>query len=296
MRTLTPAQRHRARMQAEQAHAATPYGKEIESSAHLLMLAKLAADRRTLKAVESMQRKAKVKAELLPAYLDWIAGALAVGGGADDTVLTTCMVWAIDAGAYALALNIAPYVLEHGLPMPDQYQRKAASVIVDELADAYLLGRWSAITYEKTADGYTTHQHGSAGAGQLLASALAITAERDLPDQARAKLRKAVAYAALGKVQTAETPDLDTMPRELLEAVRDQLAAALALDALCGVKKDLERIERKLAADAAGKVKLPAVHGATVAPPATPPNTATTARKRAAAPAKKAAANSTRNR
>lgn len=279
-------------MQAEQAHAATPYGREIESSAHLLMLAKLAADRRTLKAIESMQRKATAKAGMLPAYLDWIAGALASGGGADDAVLTTCMVWAIDAGAYALALNIAPYVLEHGLPMPDQYQRKAASVIVDELADAYLLGRWNAITFEKTPDGYTTHQHGSAGAAQLLARAMDITGERDLPDQARAKLRKAVAYAALGKVQTAETPDLDKMPRELLEAVREQLAAALALDALCGVKKDLERIERKLSADAAGKVKLPA---ATAAEPATPPHTATTARKRTT-PAKKAAAGSARKR
>lgn len=287
MRTLTPAQRHRARMQAEQAHAATPYGKQIESSAHVLMLAALAADRRTLKGIESMQRKAAAKAQMLPAYLDWIAGALAVGGGADDAVVTTCMVWAIDAGAYALALNIAPYVLEHGLPMPDQYQRKAASVIVDELADAYLLGRWAAITYEKTAEGYTTHQHGNAGAAQLLASALAITEAHDLPDQARAKLRKAVAYAALGKVQTAETPDLDQMPRELLETVRDQLAAALALDALCGVKKDLERIERKLSADAAGKVKLPA---AVAAEPATPPHTATTARKRSPTPAKKAAA------
>lgn len=295
MRTLTPAQRHRARMQAEQAHAATPYGKEIESSAHQLMLVKLAADRRTLKAIESMQRKATAKAQMLPAYLDWIAGALAVGSGADDAVVTTCMVWAIDAGAYALALNIAPYVLEHGLPMPDQYQRKAASVIVDELADAYLLGRWNAITYEKTADGYTMHQHGNAGAAQLLANALAITGERDLPDQARAKLRKAVAYAALGKVQTAETPDLDKMPRELLEAVREQLAAALSLDALSGVKKDLERIERKLSADAAGKVKLPAATGATAAQPATPTNTATTARKRTT-PAKKAAAGSARKR
>ncbi len=283
MRELTPAQRHRARVLAEQAHAQTPYGQHLESSAYQLMLAKLAADKRTLKGIESVQAKAAMKAKMLPAYADWIAGALAGGGGADDVVLTTCMVWAIDAGAYALALTIAPYVLQHGLPMPDHYQRKAASILVDEMADAYLLGRWNAITYPVPAqgEGETIQQHGTEGAVELLAQALALTQDHDMPDQARAKLYKAVAYAALGKVQTAETVDLDKMPRQALQDVRDLLGTAVALDAMCGVKKDLERIDRKLAADAAGKVTLPTAAQpaeATATPAAT--NPAPTARKR----------------
>lgn len=286
MRELTPAQRHRARVLAEQAHAQTPYGQHLESSAYQLMQAKLAADKRTLKGIESVQAKAAMKAKMLPAYADWIAGALAGGGGADDVVLTTCMVWAIDAGAYALALTIAPYVLQHGLPMPDHYQRKAASILVDEMADAYLLGRWNAITYGATAEpaqGEAIQQHGTGGAVDLLAQALALTQDHDMPDQARAKLYKAVAYAALGKVQTAEVVDLDKMPRQALQDVRDLLGTAVALDALCGVKKDLERIDRKLAADAAGKVTLPTAAPAaeaTVTPAAT--TTAPTARKRTA--------------
>lgn len=275
MRQLTPAQRHRARVLAEQAHAATPYGQELASSAHQLMLVKLAADKRALKAIQSVQLKRTTKAKLLPAYLDWIGGALTGGGGAEDSVLTTCMVWAIDAGAYALALTIAPYVLQHGMPMPDHYQRGAAAVIVDEMADAYLQAQWDAITYEATPAGYAIHSHGSTGAAALLGQALHLTAPHDLPDQARAKLCKAVGYALLGKVQTAEQPELDKMPRAVLEQVRSHLATALALDALCGVKKDLERIDRKLAADASGKAKLPATAGtggdAPAAPPAAPP-------------------------
>lgn len=282
MRELTPAQRHRARVLAEQAHAQTPYGQHLESSAYQLMQAKLAADKRTLKGIESVQAKAAMKAKMLPAYADWIAGALAGGGGADDVVLTTCMVWAIDAGAYALALTIAPYVLQHGLPMPDHYQRKAASILVDEMADAYLLGRWNAITYGTATEGEAIQQHGTEGAVELLAQALALTQDHDMPDQARAKLYKAVAYAALGKVQTAEVVDLDKMPRQALQDVRDLLGTAVALDAMCGVKKDLERIDRKLAADAAGKVTLPTAAQAAEATAAPATTTAPTARKRTA--------------
>lgn len=285
MRELTPAQRHRARVLAEEAHAQTPYGQHVASSAYQLMLAKLAADKRTLKGIESVQAKAAMKAKMLPAYADWIAGALAGGGGADDVVLTTCMVWAIDAGAYALALTIAPYVLQHGLPMPDHYQRKAASILVDEMADAYLLGRWNAITYSTATEGEAIQQHGTEGAVELLAQALALTQDHDMPDQARAKLYKAVAYAALGKVQTAEVVDLDKMPRQALQDVRDLLGTAVALDALCGVKKDIERIDRKLAADAAGKVTLPTAAQAAEAAAdttAATTNPAPTARKRSA--------------
>lgn len=303
MRTLTPAQRHRARVLAEQAHTATPYGRTIVTDAMQLMQVKLATDARALKLIESKQLKGLKKAALLPEYLDYVAGALAGGGGTQDTVLSTLMVWAIDAGAYSLALTIAAYVLQHGIDMPDKYERKPASVIVDEFADAYLRGQWAAITYEKAGADYVKHEHGAAGAAELLARALEVTAAHDLPDQARAKLRKAVGYALLGKVQTAEQPELEKMPRELLEQVQELLAGALTLDSLCGVKKDLERIERKLAADATGKAKLPTAAAdadsqagasataetAAAATATAAPNTATTARKRSA-PAKKAAA------
>ncbi|MDH1337636.1 small terminase subunit, partial [Comamonas thiooxydans] len=53
------------------------------------------------------------------------------------------------------------------------------------------------------------------------------------------------------KVQTAEEPALDDIPQETLGGVQALLAHALKLDAQSGVKKDMERIERKLRALAA---------------------------------------------
>ena len=46
---LSPFQRHRARVLAEQAAQASPFGEETQGSEYQLYMAKLAADKRTLK-------------------------------------------------------------------------------------------------------------------------------------------------------------------------------------------------------------------------------------------------------
>lgn len=246
---ITPAQRHRARVLASQAQAASPYG-ETQGSAYELMLAKLATDKRTLKNMQSVHLKRQAKATMLADYLPWIDGVLEGGKGGRDTVLTTIMVWAIDAGAYGLALRIAAYVLRHQLPLPDQYQRSTAAVLLDEFADAYLRGHWQAIHPDTTADDTPEVEH--------LSAVLALTADHDAPDQARAKLYKACAYALLGKVQTAEEAKLDDMPDDALACAVDLLGCALRLDSQSGVKKDIERIERKQRAREQARAKPPA--------------------------------------
>jgi hypothetical protein len=72
---LTPAQRHRARVLAAKAQAESPFGIEVQGSEYELMMAKLAADKRTLKNMESVQLKRQAKAAMLPDYLPWIEGA-----------------------------------------------------------------------------------------------------------------------------------------------------------------------------------------------------------------------------
>lgn len=256
---LSPAQRHRARVLQEkaqqQAAAADPHG-ELTGDAYHLMLVKLAADRRRLKEIQSITRKCEVKVQLLPDYIDWIATALQTGTGAQDQVLSTCMVWAIDAGAYSLALDIAAYVLRHGLALPDQYERTPAVVVVDELAGAYLTGKWAPLEVGTDVEGkpalldlYTSGSVDEqlATSARLLMRALELTADFDAPDQARAKLHKAIAYAALGKVQTAEDVDLATLPIDRLTVAQEHLQRALKLDGNSGVKKDIERVERRLA-------------------------------------------------
>lgn len=242
---LTPAQRHRARVLAEKAHAASPFGIEVQGSAYELMLVKLATDKRTLKSMQSVQLKRDAKARMLPDYLPWIEGTLAADQGGKDVVLATVMVWAIDAGAYGLGLRMASYVLQHSLPLPDQYQRTAAALVMDEFSDAYLRGQWNPLKPVTDGSGNTVLVPDDTHPAEHLTGAAGITEGKDAPDQARAKLYKATAYALLGKVQTAEEAQLDKLPGDTIAGAHALLEQALHLDAMSGVKKDIERITRK---------------------------------------------------
>ncbi|MBN4688500.1 terminase, partial [Escherichia coli] len=110
----------------------------MDANAYELMLAKLAEDRRRLKEVQSIERKIEIKRQILPDYAPWVQGALEAGRGGQDAVLMTVMVWRIDVGDFAGALDIAAYALRHGLVLPDQYQRDAATLIAEEIADQAL--------------------------------------------------------------------------------------------------------------------------------------------------------------
>lgn len=275
MRPLSPAQRHRARILQEQVQQASPYGTELTGDAYGLMRVKLSQDKGRIGQVQSHERRAELKAKLLPEYFDWIETAITKGTGAQDQVLTTIMVWAFDAGVYELGLQIAEYVIRHRMPMADDYKRSPAAIVIDELSNAYLKGQWAPRELQVDADG--TRQlavidaaadpaAARAHAAALLIEADKLTESQDAPDQARAKLQKAIAYAALGKVQTAEDPDLTVIEPAALQEALSRLQRALELDSNAGVKKDIERIERAIAkADKAVDTE----------PPAEPPAAAT---------------------
>lgn len=183
------------------------------ANAYELMLAKLAEDKRRLKDVKSMEKKAEVKAQLLPDYLPWITGVLASEAGRQDDVLMTVFVWAIDTGNFELALNIGAYAIEHDLVMPDQYKRDVPCVLAEEIAD------------------YALKLEDPQRSGLLpdLERAINLTDESDMPDQVRAKLHKAYGYAQ----RTAGN----------LFSAKQMLTRALELDSKVGVKKDIERLE-----------------------------------------------------
>lgn len=71
----TPAQRHAMRVSAVRA-SQRDNAPLRHASPYEQMLVKLAADRRTLSAIRSKERKADKKRELLPLYLPWVAGVL----------------------------------------------------------------------------------------------------------------------------------------------------------------------------------------------------------------------------
>ncbi|MEW5250730.1 phage terminase small subunit [Microbulbifer sp. 2201CG32-9] len=209
----SPAQRHYERTLAAQ--AATEDSDSHHANAYERMLMQLAEDRRRLKQVQSVERKVALKRQLLPRYHDWIEGTLEGGDGAQDDVLMTALVWHIDTGDYGWALRIADYALAHNLTLPDQYQRDTATVIAEEIAEAALA---------------------ALNAGQAFDLAVVLTADqltqqRDMPDQARAKLHKAA-----GLLLSEENP----------QAALEHLRRALSLHDRVGVKKDIEKLERAL--------------------------------------------------
>lgn len=300
MRPLSPAQRHRARILQEQVQQASPYGTELTGDAYGLMRVKLSQDKGRIGQVQSHERRAELKAKLLPEYFDWIETAITKGTGAQDQVLTTIMVWAFDAGVYELGLQIAEYVIRHRMPMADDYKRSPAAIVIDELSNAYLKGQWAPRELQVDADG--TRQlavidaaadpaAARAHAAALLIEADKLTESQDAPDQARAKLQKAIAYASLGKVQTAEDPDLTAIEPAALHEALSRLQRALELDSNAGVKKDIERIERAIAkADKAVDTEPPAEPpAAATQQPATKTARSTAAGKASAKPRRTAA-------
>ncbi len=222
---LSPAQRNQLRKRAAlQAAEVTPERSMAGATAYEQQLLQLNQDRLRLKQVQSEQGKAELKRLLIPAYAPYIEGVLSAGNGAQDDVLTTLMVWCIDAGEFADALTIGAYVLKHSLQMPDRFERTTGCLLAEEIANA-------ALKVQKAEGDFPLF---------VLEQALTITDPHDMPDQVRAKLLLATGKALLSKV------DEQQLGGELLERAKAQLTKAIDLHSNCGGKKDLERVVRLL--------------------------------------------------
>lgn len=226
---LTPAQKHFQRVMAER-HGKTDEQSDTARTAHEQIMHRLRMDQSALRRVQSDQAKAAMKLQLLPHYEGWIEGTLDGDSGRQDEVIVTLMVWAIDAGDYALAVRIGRYVVVHGLLMPDRFNRTAATVLVDEICDPILVQ----VKADDTTD-VTPYL-------AVLDEVAEFTAGSDMPDVVRAKLCKVRAFALRNGTTEEQTTALEL------------LRQALTLDAGAGVKKEIDRLARvvKKAAAAAG--------------------------------------------
>lgn len=227
----TPAQRHRmhrlALQQAELAHAANAHG-QTTGTAYELQLAQLHQHRLRLKDLQSVEKKVEVKRALLPEYDAYLDGVLQARPGTQDDVLTTLLVWHIDAGSYRRALQLAEYALAFKLTPPDSYQRDLATIVQDEVGEAIANGKLQ-----------------GPEAVEVAHAAIELTAGADTPDQAKAKLFKAAAWAHLGKTSTNDV-DVKASSLKACKLALPLLQRALQLDSRVGVKKDIERLERRL--------------------------------------------------
>lgn len=223
------ARRHFQRATSAEASASADVGAPINANAYELMLVKLAEDRRRLKQVQSIERKIEIKRDMLPAYQPWVDGALSAGRGGQDDVLMTVMVWNLDTGNYAAALQITAYALQHGLTLPDQYKRDVATLVAEELSERALtlIGAGAEPGEISAALNYTEE----------------LTGDRDMPDEVRAKLHKAIGLCYAHRAAASETPD---RMHANGNAGLDHLRRAFSLHEKVGVKRDVEKLERLL--------------------------------------------------
>lgn len=228
---LSIAQAHQRRARAAMEAAKTaPQQSMAGATAYEHQLNQLLQDRLRLKAIQSTAAKEALKPQLLPQYVPYVEGVLAGGNGAQDDVLTTIMVWRIDAGEYAGALDIADYVLKHKLIMPDRFERTTGCLVAEEIATAALKAQKTNGTFDLS----------------ILHRTVELTDDEDMPDQARAKLYLATGRATVHGI-TAEEPG---QPGQIQAGI-DLLKRAIELHDSCGGKKDLDGAERLLKKHAA---------------------------------------------
>lgn len=209
----SPAQRHMMRVSASQA-AQREQAPLRHATAYEQMLVKLAEDRRTLKNIRSNERKAEKKRELLPFYAPWVAGVLADGRGAQDDIVMAVMLWRLDAGEIAGALEIATYALKYGLT--SDHRRTTPYMLVEEVALAALRLRDAGEPVDLV----------------LLLTTLSLTDGADVPDMVRARLHKVTGLTLRDAGQSAEA--------------LTQFQRAMQLDRNAGVRKEIERLKRAL--------------------------------------------------
>lgn len=225
---LTPAQRHFQRVMAERRGQADEES-DIQRTAHEQILHRLRMDLSRLSGVQSEETKAEMKKSMLPEYEGWIEGTLDGDSGRQDEVITRLMVWAIDCRDYALALRLGRYVVRHGLTLPDNFNRTAATFLTEEMSKPVLT--------LAAADADADLSSGVA----VLDEVADIVADSDMPDVVRAKLCKARALARRGATDI-------TTKAEALALFRE----ALTRNPNAGVKKEIATLARevkKLSAD-----------------------------------------------
>lgn len=242
---FSPALRNRQKVLAQQAGAtveaspnAAPAEPTVDTQAgreYAALRVLLHDDLRKLADTQSIEARNPMKADMAKDFADWIEGVLAAGeqgSAAQDEILVTNMIWAIDYRDFDYALRLAAHVLKFNLVLPERYNRTAACFIAEDIAEISLAQK-DAVTHE-----------------QLL-QVLALTEGFDMPDAAKAKLHKAIGRSFARKAEAFD-PAADNAPAggkaAYTEQALEQCQRAFELDHNVGVKGDIKTLERQLKA------------------------------------------------
>ncbi len=168
-------------------------------------------DWESLAGIQSHAKKNELKAEFLPYYLPWIDGTVAAGVSGQNDMLVKLMVWALDTHDFDTATRIAEFALLNNMAMPEPFTRDVATVYAEQFASEVI----------KNIDNPSEY-------ADILAKAIDITNDNDMPDQVRAKL-----YRAYGNALKA------AKPTDAINAYEK----AIKLDEAVGAKSDLSKLK-----------------------------------------------------
>ncbi|SFG08333.1 Phage small terminase subunit [Novosphingobium sp. CF614] len=222
---------------AAQSTAAPPEpSSDTESGQEYAALRVLLHDNlRTLSDVQSIEARNPMKVEMARHFAPWIEGALKAGEqglAAQDEILVTNMIWAIDYRDFDYALTLAAHVLKYNLVLPERYKRTPACFVAEEIATIAL------------------DQHEAVCLEHLIQTRTLVDGA-DMPDPVMAKLLKAIGRAWERRAESFDAA-ADNAPAggkaAYLDEALTQLKRAFELDRTVGVKKDIERTERALKA------------------------------------------------
>lgn len=184
-------------------------------NAYEMMLVKLNNDRTRLQKFESTEGKIELKKQLIPEYLDWINGVLESNNAQQDDVFMRVLVWMIDTKQFEQAYPLAEHALKHNWGTPDEYKRTTATLITEEIANTFI----------------ALCNNGQPVDVNFLLKFADLVADKDMFDEVRAKLNKAIGFALK-----------ETQPEQALT----YLKRALELNENCGVKTKINELEKAI--------------------------------------------------
>ena len=242
---FSPALRHRQKVLARQSGQpidgkakqapAAPKADTDAGREYAALRVALHEDLLKLHDIASVEARNPKKVEMAKTYTDWVEGVLKAGEegqAAQDEIVSTMMVWAIDTREFDYALRIAAHVLKFGLALPERYKREPACFLAEVVAETSL----------KMAD---------SASHEVLLRVLALVDGFDMPDPAKAKLHKALGRSFARKAEAFD-PAAESAPAGGKAAYTQQalehFLRAFELDATCGVKTDIKTLERQLKA------------------------------------------------
>ncbi len=219
---MSVARNHKLKKLAEKQSVSPDDSISDNATQYDLMLAQLVTHQRQLSQIQSIERRITVKADLLPIYTAYVDGIIAGNAGSQNDVLMTVMMWRIDVGDLESAIEIADYAIEHDLAMPERFRRDTATLIAEETAEYAIANNDDALNEASSNRKNDITEH--------LLHVLELTAEKDMPDEVKAKLHKALGL------------QLQEVNKQ--EAI-SHLTRALELNARCGVKKLLDKLKKE---------------------------------------------------